>query len=77
MVVYLFDYETGVYLGEQQLDATDCDPRAPQRMLIPGNATTVQPPRCGKGLLPCWRENQWVIYEVAPDPLEMDYYANL
>lgn len=77
MIVYLFDYASGAYCGEQQLDASDCDPRSPQTMLIPGNATIVPPPRCGKGLWPVWRDGRWLAQETIPDPLASDYYANL
>jgi hypothetical protein len=76
MIVYTFDYVTGAYTGPQQLTVGDCDQRAPGIVLIPGNATTIEPPNCSKGLWPVWRDGQWLIAELAPDPLD-DYYANL
>jgi len=77
MIVYLYDYATGFYLGEQQLDASDCDPRTLGRMLIPGNATIIPPPRCGKGLWPRWINGAWGLCEFVPDPIATDYYLNL
>jgi len=79
MIVYLYDYSTRLYLGEQQLDVTDCDPRAPGRMLIPGNATLVPPPRCSKGLWPAWHSNElgWGLAVITSDPLDDDYYLNM
>jgi hypothetical protein len=79
MIVYTFDYVTGAYTGTQQLTIGDCDPRAPGVMLVPGNATTIEPPRCGKGLWPYWNEGRWHVVELItePDPLAADYYANM
>ena len=48
-VVYTFDYDTGIYTGIRTLDITDADPRAPGVISMPGNTTTVPPPRCGRG----------------------------
>lgn len=76
MVVYSFDYETGAYLGPKQLTASDCDPRAPGTILIPGNATIEPPPRCSRGLWPFWRGGRWEIFEMVerPDPPRPDPY---
>ena len=70
MQLYLFDYESGAYCGSRQLAVTDCDPRSPDLILIPGNATRTPPPRCGVGLWPFWREGQWSVMQMieVPDP---------
>lgn len=72
MVVYTFDYENGAYTGPRRLTVNDCDPRSPDTVLVPGNATFVPPPRCGKNLWPFWRNGRWWVYEIVDvaDPFE-------
>jgi hypothetical protein len=70
-VVYTFDYLTGAYTGELQLTVGDIDPRT-NCWMIPGNATTAPPPRCGEKLMPVWCNGQWEVYELIaeiPDEL--------
>ena len=71
MVVYTFDYESGVYTGSLQLTAADIDPRG-NRWLIPGNATAIQPPLCDIKTMPVWRNGRWDIVEcIAEIPDEL------
>lgn len=70
--VYTFDYETRIFTGAQMLTADDCDPRSLGTVLMPGNATTVEPPRCGDKLWPRWENGEWAVYECVaeiPDAL--------
>jgi len=46
MKIYLFNPETGVYLGE---DFADESPRARGEYAVPPGSTTVAPPAGGKG----------------------------
>jgi len=71
MVVYTFDYETGVYIGHLQLTTADVDPHS-HAWLIPGNATTKQPPRCDTKTMPVWRNGNWEVLEcIAEIPDEL------
>jgi hypothetical protein len=58
MKIYLFDPETGVYLGE---DFADKAPMNGGGYIIPPDATTIVPPRVERGQIPvfnfsekCW-----------------------
>ena len=64
MLVFVFDYSTRAFVGPQRLDASDCDPRSPGTILLPGNATRERPPRCGVGLWPFWQNDRWVVLEI-------------
>ena len=79
MLVYTFDYATGAFAGSRILTATDCDPRSPGTILLPGNATKEEPPRCGSGLWPFWRNGRWEVMEevIVPDPPSLDPYFEL
>lgn len=77
IVVYSFDYDTGLYTGERVLGVDDLDPRAPGVVLVPGNCTIKAPPRCGKGLITVWRNGQWIVVELPPEDLEASYYAQM
>ena len=67
-LVHTFDYETGAYTGPRALTASDIDLREPDRLLVPGNATPEEPPRCGRGLWPFWRNGSWQVMEEVPPP---------
>ena len=78
MLVHGFDYDTRAYTGSYRLDISDLDPRAPGTVLIPGNATTVHPPRCGVRLWPFWIDGEWKVFELKDDDPTLDnYWANL
>lgn len=49
MKIYLFDQETGIYLGE---DFADEAPMALGEYVLPPGATTIAPPRVERGELP-------------------------
>lgn len=66
MKVYTYDYDTGAYTGEYELTIADIDPRS-HAWLIPGNATTEPPPRCGANLAPVWRDGAWTVFECVAD----------
>lgn len=58
MKIYLFNPETGVYLGE---DFADEEPMKRGAFVVPPNATTIAPPEGGRGHIPvfdvgaqCW-----------------------
>jgi hypothetical protein len=71
VLVYTFDYETGIYAGPLQLTAADVDPRG-NRWLIPGNATAIQPPLCDIKTMPVWRNDRWEVVEcIAEIPDEL------
>jgi hypothetical protein len=73
MLMHFFDYTTGLYTGSQYVNAGDFDPRDPSTLLIPGNATLMPPPRCGKGLHPCWNGSRWVPCVIEQDT-ELEYH---
>ena len=80
MICFTFDYETRAFTGSRRLGVGDIDPRSPDTLLVPGNATLIPPPRCGANLWPFWRNGQWEVFELVtvPDPPVFDnYYANL
>jgi hypothetical protein len=65
MKIYLFNPETGVYLGE---DFADEAPMKREAIVLPPDATAIAPPRVGPGQIPvfnsvkqCW-EVRSVIY---------------
>jgi hypothetical protein len=66
MIVYNFDYSTGEYMGSQELTVHDIDQRS-FMWLIPGNATTVEPPRCDTNTKPVWLGDRWVVLECIVD----------
>ena len=68
MQIYTFDYETRAYSGAWQLSPSDCDPRSNDGViLIPGNATVEEPPRCSDGLWPFWKDGRWEVYELVAE----------
>jgi len=70
MLVYTFDYESRAFTGVKALGINDLDPRSPGVVLVPGNATTFEPPRCGENVWPYWINGEWVPFEgieVIPD----------
>jgi len=58
--IYLFNPETGVYLGE---DFADEVPMARGAFILPPDATTVAPPRVGQGQIPIFHagEQRWEV----------------
>ncbi len=60
MKVYLFDAETGLYLGQDYADTSSvagiCD--------LPENATTIRPPECGPDRVPVMNRQtmQWELH---------------
>lgn len=60
MKIYLFNSETGIYLGE---DFADEAPLRRHGFIVPPDATMIAPPLCGHGEVPVFlvAENQWVI----------------
>jgi hypothetical protein len=60
MKIYLFDPETGIYLGE---DFADEAPMKPGGYIIPPDVTTIPPPRGGQGQVPVFncKEQKWEI----------------
>jgi len=72
MLVHTFDYTTGAYTGPMRLGIGDLDPTEHDRWLIPGNATLIEPPRCGERLWPFWHSGQWHVCEIIEkdDPFE-------
>jgi len=66
MKIYLFDPETGVYLGE---DFADDAPMQLGVFVIPPGATTIAPPPFRLGEVPVFRvaENQWEIRPVCSE----------
>jgi hypothetical protein len=63
MKIYLFNPETGVYLGE---DFADEAPMKGGNFAMPSDATTIAPPPFRGGEVPVFRvvENQWEIRPV-------------
>ena len=64
MKIYLFNPDSGVYLGE---DFSDDLPICQGRGSLPAHATTIAPPPCQSGEVPVFRpaENQWRVAPVA------------
>jgi|ERR1039457_6494930 hypothetical protein len=64
MKIYLFDSETGVYLGE---DFTDEAPMCKGRDAVPPDATTIAPPLYRHGEVPVFSDvkNQWEIRPIS------------
>ena len=64
MKIYLFNPETGVYLGE---DFSDDPPMCWGREAVPPDATTVAPPPFRRGEVPVFTaaENQWKLRPVS------------
>ena len=58
MKIYLFDPETGIYLGE---DFADEAPLARGASVVPDGATTIAPPWVGPGEVPVFNRatRQW------------------
>jgi hypothetical protein len=64
MKIYLFNPETGIYLGE---DFADEPPMCPGRDAVPLDATTVPPPPYRRGEVPVFTvaRNNWEIRPVS------------
>lgn len=64
MKIYLFNPETGVYMGE---DYADEAPMRQGTFIIPADATTIPPPRVGPGEAPVFRirEQRWEVEAVS------------
>ena len=60
MKIYLFDPETGVYLGE---DFADEAPMGRDAYLLPDDATEIEPPEVGGGQFPVFHvdEKRWKV----------------
>ena len=60
MKIYLFNPETGFYLGE---DFADDPPMCEGRCAVPSDATTIPPPAYGPGAVPVYSviKNRWEI----------------
>ena len=63
MKIYLFNPETGVYLGE---DFADEDPMNQGGYVIPPDATTIEPPAVERGQIPVFNrvEERWEVRPV-------------
>jgi hypothetical protein len=63
MKIYLFNPETGIYLGE---DFADEAPMCQGREAVPPDAATIAPPPFKRGEVPVYSvaENQWEIRPV-------------
>lgn len=61
MKIYLFNPETGVYLGEDFADET---PMGRDGHVIPPDATTIAPPRFEPGQFPVFNagEQRWEVH---------------
>jgi len=64
MKIYLFNPETGIYLGE---DFADEAPMCQGREAVPPDAATIAPPPFRRGEVPVFSvaENQWEIRPVS------------
>ena len=64
MKIYLFDPETGIYLGE---DFADEAPMCQGRVTVPPDAATIAPPPFRRGEVPVFRvaENRWEIRPIS------------
>jgi hypothetical protein len=62
MKIYLFDPETGIYLGE---DFTDEAPLKQGGVKLPPDATTIKPPRIERGQIPVFNfaKERWEVRE--------------
>jgi hypothetical protein len=60
MKIYLFNLETGAYLGEDFADET---PMTRGALVLPPDATAIRPPRVGPGQIPFFdaREQRWEV----------------
>ncbi|HTG81445.1 MAG TPA: hypothetical protein VL949_05850 [Geobacteraceae bacterium] len=60
MKIYLFNPETGVYLGE---DFADAAPKGQDEYRLPSDATTIAPPRVERGQFPVFHaaEKRWEV----------------
>ncbi|MBI1919899.1 MAG: hypothetical protein HYS23_02350 [Geobacter sp.] len=60
MKIYLFDPETGVYLGQDFADAAAMERG---KFVLPPDATTIAPPQVEPGQIPCFnpREGRWEV----------------
>lgn len=60
MKIYVFNPETGVYLGE---DFADESPMGRGAYVLPGDATTIEPPKVEYGQFPVFRadEKRWEV----------------
>jgi hypothetical protein len=60
MKIYLFNPETGAYLGE---DFADDAPMKRGEFVIPPDATTIAPPQVGHGRIPVFNaaEQRWEV----------------
>ena len=60
MKIYLFDPETGTYLGEDFADET---PMKRGEFVMPSDATTISPPRVERGEIVVFnaREQRWEV----------------
>jgi hypothetical protein len=61
--IYLFNPETGIYLGE---DFADEVPMKRGEFVLPPDATTIAPPERGQGQVPVFSvaKNQWEIRQI-------------
>ena len=64
MKIYLFNPETGIYLGE---DFADEAPMCRWSKAVPTDATTIAPPPCRRGEVPVFSvaENHWEIRPIS------------
>lgn len=64
MKIYLFNPETGIYLGE---DFADEAPMKRGEFVLPPDATTIAPPERGQGQVPVFSvaKNQWEIRQIS------------
>ena len=65
MKIYLFHPETGCYLGEDFADESPIRGGAP---VLPPDATTIAPPKAGRGEVPVFNAGK-KLWEVHPVPL--------
>lgn len=54
--VYCWNKKTKVFSEERKAAP---DPNAPDNYLVPGNATTVEPPKKRNGYTNCWNGKKW------------------
>lgn len=66
MTIYYYHHSTGEYMGTGEADE---NPREPGDFLIPGSATTAQPPEIPSGQRAFFRDEQWTLENItAPEP---------
>ena len=60
MKIYLFNSETGIYLGE---DFADDYPMTRGASMVPYDATTIAPPQAGNGIVPVFdvQKQRWEV----------------